>query len=216
MTKTRNAEGSALQKALARPVPAEIADLTAKLKTARANFDTAQAAADEFRSRPHGNVDELTGKLARVETRADVARRIDGEIPAILVKEIDDLNKQLAAAQAARDGRKERLEAFREEIDRRRELLSDVCVELSQALADWKDAALLAADNQLAEAARMIGEAYNLAEELRRETDWEYPAHLMGVASRGSHKIDGALEMPAEMRTALHEAWRANFIISRP
>lgn len=196
-----------LRAAIEKPLPAALAAAVAKAKAATAAFHTARGAIDEHRRTQHvDNISAIETQMAEVEARVNVAKYLGEPANADDLEKVEALRVELHNAVTRRNSRKALEAGLVKAIDARREAVDVAEVELGQILDDWRDDVLAAADGQIAEAVRLIGEAQGVASELKPAMDFGEPISVPRISLPGRHQAERVCDLPDEVVAAL-DAW---------
>jgi len=200
-----------LRTAIEKPLPAALAAAVEKTKAATAAFHAARVAADEHRRTQHvDNISTIEADLAEVEARVSVAKCLGEPGNADDLEVMEKLRVDLQNAVTRRTSRRALDAGLVKAIDARREAVDVAEAELGQILDEWRDDVLAAADRQLAEAARLIGEAQGVARELRPTVDFGEPISVPRISLPGWHNVELVCDLPAKVTEALNAWTRAH------
>jgi chromosome segregation ATPase len=203
-----------VQAALARPLPAGLAAAVQNSKAAQAAFHAAQNALSEFREEARScNAASAELALSSAIARREIAKRIGDDVTDIEV-EVDRLRREHSEATSRLAGRDAIITGFLAEIERCRQVLSSANASLNLTYMKWAEDVLAAADEQLASAARLAGEAQQTAAAMRPQYAGFLPVSFPRISTAGwAHEGPRRAELPAEIATAVdawHSGWSAS------
>lgn len=200
-----------VQTALARATPAGLNAAVAKCKAAQAAYKSARAALSEFHEELRSKgVASAESALSNAVAKREVAKRIGDDV-ADIDAEVDHCRREHAEVSARLAGREAMISGFQTEIENRRQALSDAIDLLQATYQEWSSEVLRAADEQLAVAARLAGEAQQTASALRPQYEGVGPVSFPRVSTVGwAHEGPKSAALPAALAAAV-DAWRRGF-----
>ncbi len=196
-----------VQEVVAAPLPKGFMLAVEKVTAAVKAFESASNALTEAQStetkvNADAKVREAERRFQTASVQAEIAER-SGENEGPSEEDLKALEAEVEAAKAARDGFEPRIAAYRDELERRRELLSQAINEFAAVEEPFRRRLVEAVDRQVIEAADLFGEA-KAAMWIKNGYE-ALPSHAaprFAKASGGEHTGTTSLDVPDELMRA--------------
>lgn len=154
--------------------------------------------------------------LMKAHAKRDVARQIGGVLDVPTDAEIEQLEQAYDKLKNSGEAsRGPRLAVLAEEVDRRRELVSQTDRKLREALAPFESALTAAADEQIAAAATLIAQAEQLKSYRKGFGQVDRPFEFKRIDGGGTVKGDPTLPQTDVLLSLYGAIWRGQHEASR-
>lgn len=201
-----NPKKTPVQLALEAPLPAGLDAAIEKVDRARESLERFKesreesvAADEDVRLQIHARKVELSSAVIKREM-ADKFGDDDGDAPSL--DDIRALEREIASLEARSGDREARRAAFDREVAAREAAYKEAGRELRHLMAPWVDVVIAAGDEQLAEAAKLMAEAYIAARRLQPYRHAPFVS-VKALEGEAAHRGPDDVQLPAPVNKAV-------------